>query len=97
MRECLRQPFISALLDSWGGRTHDARYGFGHLLPLGFFDHELFLAFWGEPVVLEFPIAIRVWSWKTLYPRFEIDGRHSTIGSQVGAVGDGFETGLSGC
>jgi hypothetical protein len=47
---------MSALL---GGRPHYARYSFGHLLPLRFFDYELLPAFICQAVVFEFPIAIR--------------------------------------
>src|SRR5580692_10323131 len=48
--------FMSALL---GGGPHHARYSFGHLLPLRFFDQELLPAFIRQAVILEFPIAIR--------------------------------------
>src|SRR6266481_1741084 len=48
--------FISALLD---GGPHHARHSFGHLLPLRFFDQELFPAFISQPVVFEFPISVR--------------------------------------
>src|SRR5580658_825620 len=47
---------MSALL---GGGPHHARYSFGHLLPLRFFDQELLPAFIRQAVILEFPIAIR--------------------------------------
>src|SRR5580704_17945011 len=47
---------MSALL---GGGPHDARYGFGHLLPLRFFDQKLLPAFISQAVVFEFPISIR--------------------------------------
>src|SRR5947209_5857060 len=48
--------FISALL---GGRPHDPRHSFGHLLPLRFFDDELLSAFFSQPVILKLPVAIR--------------------------------------
>src|ERR1700689_1286771 len=51
----IRHHGISALLR---GGPHHARYGFGHLLPLRFFDHELLLAFIGQAVVFKFPIAV---------------------------------------
>jgi hypothetical protein len=47
---------MSALL---GGGPHYARHGFGHLLPLGFFDKELVSAFFSQAVVLELPIPVR--------------------------------------
>src|ERR1700691_3461754 len=48
--------FISALL---GSGPHHERHSFGHLLPLRFFDHKLFLALFREPVVFEFPVSVR--------------------------------------
>src|SRR5260370_2336479 len=48
--------FMSALL---GGGPHHARHGFGHLLPLRFFDQELLPAFISQAVVFEFPISVR--------------------------------------
>src|SRR5580692_1646078 len=47
---------MSALL---GGGPHHARHGFGHLLPLRFFDQELLPAFFSQAVVFEFPISVR--------------------------------------
>src|SRR5258708_16324881 len=48
--------FIPALL---AGGPHHSRHGFGHLLPLGFFDHELLPAFIRQPVIFEFPVSVR--------------------------------------
>jgi hypothetical protein len=42
-----------------GGGPHYARYSFGHLLPLRFFDQELLPAFIRQAVVFEFPISVR--------------------------------------
>src|SRR4051812_13348395 len=47
---------ISTLL---GRGPHDARHGFRHLLPLRFFDDKLLPALFGEPVILELPLAVR--------------------------------------
>src|SRR5882724_4637592 len=47
---------MSRLLGGW---PHHARYSFGHLLPLRFFDQELLPAFIRQPVVFVFPIAVR--------------------------------------
>src|SRR6185437_2160567 len=47
---------MSALL---GGRPHYARHRFCHLLPLRLFHHELFVALFRQPVILELPLAVR--------------------------------------
>src|SRR5260221_1505395 len=54
-RQLICRQFMSALLDR--GPQH-ARYSFGHLLPLRFFDHELLPAFVSQTVVFEFPISV---------------------------------------
>src|SRR5580692_10069548 len=45
-RSLICHHFISALLSDG---PHDTRYSFGHLLPLRFFDHKLFSAFFRKP------------------------------------------------
>jgi hypothetical protein len=47
---------MSVLLGGW---PHHARHGFGHLLPLRFFDQQLLPAFISQAAVFEFPISVR--------------------------------------
>jgi hypothetical protein len=42
-----------------GSGPHHSRHGFGHLLPLRFFDQQLLSAFISQAVILE--LAISVW------------------------------------
>src|SRR6185437_12959320 len=48
--------FISTLLS---GRPHDARHGFGHLLPFRLFDQKLFSTLLRQSVIFELSVFIR--------------------------------------